>query len=88
MSRLRPEGRGTSCATTAPAARPLLGGLGLLTGGRFAFRLPPAAGPLASWTVTLPAAPALVGIEIYTQAIHYGGTPLALSNACDLHLGN
>jgi len=74
-------------AFTAPAARPLFGGQVLLTGGRFVLGMPPEAGPLASWTVTLPDDNALVGVALYTQAIHLGGAPLALSNACDLHLG-
>lgn len=73
---------------TAVATQTLLGGQVLLVGGPVLFNLPPVAGPLASWTVTLPSDCAIAGFKVYTQAIHFGGVaPFALSNARDLCLG-
>ena len=45
-------------------------------------------GPQVQYAVPVPSSPAYCGLEVYTQAIHFGGiTPFALSNAQDLVLG-
>ena len=50
--------------------------------------MPAATGPIATVNVALPLKPALCGLSIATQAIHYGGVfPFALSNAIDVNLG-
>jgi len=56
------------------------------TGDLLAQSLKP--GPTALFVLPVPKNPALVGLTIYTQAIHLGGvTPFALSNAQDLVIG-
>jgi len=45
-------------------------------------------GPTARFYVPIPDDAALVGFELSTQALHFGGVlPFALSNALDLFLG-
>ena len=76
----------------SPSTLPLGGGQVLLaldlggSGEQLAQSI--AAGPLASFTATVPTNPALAGAEIYTQAVLLGGVvPFALSNAVDLVVG-
>jgi hypothetical protein len=47
----------------------------------------PAAGPLASWDVAVPADARLLGFRCVVQAVLVGGRPSALTNAQDLVLG-
>ena len=50
--------------------------------------LPRTAGPLASWHVPIPSDCSLLGLKVYTQAVHIlGVTPFALSNTQDLVIG-
>ncbi len=50
--------------------------------------LPTRPGPKAQFTYSLPSAPQLNGMVVYTQAVHFGGAPgFALSNGLDLTLG-
>ena len=50
--------------------------------------LPLAAGPVATFTIPIPPDPSFAGLEIYTQAAHFGGVAyFALANAQDLFLG-
>ena len=71
-----------------PGNTTLGGGQVLLISGPKQFELPLTAGPIASWTMTLPNDPTLAGLTLYTQAAHlFGVTPFALSNAQDLLLG-
>lgn len=63
------------------------GNVYLVTGAR-RFQLPARSGPEATWTVPIPADPALCGIAVYTQAVHlFGVEPYALTNAQDLVVG-
>jgi hypothetical protein len=72
----------------APAQVPLPGGPVLLISPPVFAVTPPLAGPVAGFTVPLPADPALAGLFIPTQALHSGGAPtFALSNAIDLTFG-
>ncbi|MEW6073041.1 MAG: choice-of-anchor J domain-containing protein [Planctomycetota bacterium] len=51
-------------------------------------QLPPAVGPIATYTYAVPNDPAFLGIQASTQAVHFGGVvPFALSNAIDVVLG-
>ena len=48
----------------------------------------PVTGPVGTYDIPIPADVALVGFEVFTQALHLGGVqPFALSNAQDLVLG-
>ncbi len=50
--------------------------------------LAPASGPVVVFDLLVPSDLSFVGIEAFTQAVHFGGTqPFALSNALDLFLG-
>ena len=47
------------------------------------------AGPVAAFDIPVPADASLAGVEVATQALHFGGgLPFALSNAQDLFLGH
>ncbi|MFT5292388.1 MAG: hypothetical protein ACI82F_004475, partial [Planctomycetota bacterium] len=46
------------------------------------------AGPIAGFVLAIPNDSSLSGVEVYTQAAHFGGVvPFALGNALDLVLG-
>ncbi|WP_145062852.1 hypothetical protein [Engelhardtia mirabilis] len=50
--------------------------------------LPVGVGPVASWSLPLPASPVLCGLPVYTQGVHADlAQPLRLSNAVDVYLG-
>ena len=49
--------------------------------------LPPLAGTLVTWNLTLVTDPTLCGFPLSTQALLFGGTLFALSNAYDLVVG-
>jgi len=54
----------------------------------FVFQLPAMPGPVATWSVAIPNDMSLVGLTVYTQAVHVGAAgPFALSNALDLLIG-
>jgi hypothetical protein len=75
-------------AKVAPANAALGGGQRLLIGGQTLFKLPAQPGPVATWSGLVPNDPSVVGVTLYTQAVHlFGVTPFALSNAQDLCLG-
>ncbi len=72
----------------AAAQVPLPGGPVLLIAPPVFAVTPPLAGPVAAFSIPLPADPALLGLFIPTQALHSGGAPsFALSNALDLTFG-
>lgn len=71
---------------TLGAGQTLLG-LSLLGSGEI-FNTGFVEGPLATIDLAVPDAPQLVGLEVFTQAVHaFGATPFALSNAQDLKIG-
>ncbi len=76
---------------SSPLTLTLPGGQTLLVNlaaGSELLKLPPAAGPLATFQISLPPDPGLAGLAVHTQAAHFGGfAPWALSNAQDLELG-
>ncbi len=48
----------------------------------------PSPGPMATFSMPIPSDPSFAGLEVFTQALHFGGVqPVALSNALDLFLG-
>lgn len=50
--------------------------------------MPAQPGPVAQFSVPIPLDPTLVGFELSSQAIHFGGVvPYALSNALDIEVG-
>ena len=50
--------------------------------------LPSFSGPFVTYNVPIPDDPAFAGLEVFTQALHFGGlAAFALSNAQDLFLG-
>jgi len=71
------------------AANVVLGsGQVLLVGGTALTSLPIASGPVASFNASIPNDMNLVGMTLYTQAVHlFGVQPFALSNAQDLTIG-
>jgi len=70
-----------------PANLTLGGGQRLLIGGQAIFKLPARPGPVATWSAPVPLDPSLVGLTLYTQAVHLlGVTPFELSNTQDLCL--
>lgn len=68
----------------APAALPLPDGtlvVDLSVPSAEVFGLPSAPGPVARFDVPIPADPVLTGLEVFAQALHFGGgPPPALSN--------
>jgi len=75
-------------AFDSTASLTLGGGQALLLGGNNLFTFPIASGPQATISASIPTQTDLVGMTIYTQALHLGGqTPFALSNAQDLTVG-
>ena len=49
--------------------------------------LPTLPGPIAAYSLPVPADCVLLGFELSTQALHFGGAPWVLSNAQDIILG-
>ncbi len=75
-------------ASPAPTNVPLGPGLTVLIDVPVAEFLPITAGPQAVYHFNMPPNPALAGMQLFTQALHFGGPPtLVLSNARDLTLG-
>lgn len=75
-------------ASLTPGNQQIAPGVTALVGGAVVPFLPIASGPIASYSLALPANPAFAGLAIFTQAIHFGTLPtLLMSNACDLTLG-
>jgi hypothetical protein len=70
----------------SPAAIALPQGPVLLGTGRITPRIG-SHGPLARFSFLVPNDPALCGRGLVLQAVHVGGPPFALSNACDLVVG-
>ena len=75
-----------------PADSPLAGGATLLVNANDPsgelLTQAPQVGPVASFTIAVPNDLTLAGLQLATQAIHFGAvSPFALSNAQDLQLG-
>ncbi len=75
-------------ASSSPAMVALPGGPVLLIDFPVIEMASPLTGPLAAFGFPLPFDPALAGLAVYTQVVHFGGASgLTLSNAIDLVLG-
>lgn len=78
-------------AYTGPTTLTLPGGQTVLvdvTSSPELLQLAPVAGPAAQYILAVPNDPAYLGLQVATQAMHFGGVvPFALSNAMDLTLG-
>ena len=73
----------------APANIPLGNGAEVLIGGPLVFKTPLLSGPLASATFPIPNDPCIVGLTVYTQAVHiFGVAPYRLTNSQDLTVGS
>lgn len=75
-------------ASLAPGQVPMGPGRTLLLGGGAVQFLPIAPGPVAVYSFAMPASPSFAGLQVFTQAVHFGGAPdFLLSNSRDLTLG-
>jgi hypothetical protein len=74
-------------ASLLPTSKPLPSGQHVLSSFDGAEFLHTRAGPVATWNVPIANDPALIGIQIATQAFHIGGGAVRLSNAMDLTFG-